>query len=87
MLPVPVGQSCAKARFYLQVEADNLDSVTKSALLGQENQHLKEKLESQEQQLTHMQQQVSNLCNGCIAIRSHCMLHVIAVLSGLLLDC
>ena len=45
----------------MQVEADNLDIVTKSALLGQENQHLKEKLETQTQQMLHMQQEVRRL--------------------------
>lgn len=42
----------------VQAEADNLDCVTKSALLAQENQHLKEKLETQSQQMLHVQQEV-----------------------------
>lgn len=48
-----------------QVEADNLDIVTRSALLAQENQHLKERLETQTQQMLHMQVEVHSL-GACI---------------------
>ena len=45
----------------IQVEADNLDCVTRSALLAQENQHLKERLETQIQQMLHVQEEVCGL--------------------------
>ena len=45
----------------VQVEADNLDCVTRSALLAQENQHLKERLETQIQQMLHVQEEVCGL--------------------------
>ena len=45
----------------MQVEADNLDCVTRSALLTQENQHLKERLETQMQQMLHVQEEVRGL--------------------------
>lgn len=45
----------------VQAEADNLDCVTKSALLAQENQHLKERLETQTQQMLHVQEEVCGL--------------------------
>ena len=44
-----------------QVEADNLDCVTKFALLVQENQHLKERLETQTQQMLHMEHEVCDI--------------------------
>ena len=51
---------CADS-YNVQVEADNLDCVTRSALLAQENQYLKERLETQTQQMLHVQEQVCGL--------------------------
>ena len=60
----------------MQVEGDNLDIVTKSALLGQENQFLKDKLETATQQMLHMQHEVCVLeCLQCCSLfwlSSHC---------------
>ena len=45
----------------MQVEADNLDYVTRSGLLAQENQHLKERLETQTQQMLQVKEEVGSL--------------------------
>ena len=63
---LPLSYHLCTSSHNMQVEADNLDCVTKSALLAQENQHLKERLETQTQQMLHMEHEVCEIdCLRC----------------------